>query len=706
MGTAVALAVLAAVVGLAVSNVRINREKAQKEAALTEAEANLLLARQAVDEIYTPVADQLAILPHMQPFQRHVLQKALNFYQEFARRKGSDPAIRLEVARASSRVLSLKMALGQYDQDELRWREVITTLQQLGEELPSHRKPRLELASAHLTLGSVLISSGQTQEGEQNIRQALVLYGEVAAEQPDEPKHRARLAAALNSLGNSAQGGPGEAEKYHREAIRLCEALAAEWPDEPSYQGEWARSHFMLGQLLANVYRWPQAEAAFRQTLAIVAEAPESLSRTHYRFLTPGAQYHLALVLQAQQRTEEAEAAYRQAVTSGERNMAQWPDFPSYGRELAVYYLGLAQFLARRDRSEDAAAFKRSGLELAEKVLPDLTDDTQPRYQVIAELTDYSRRLRDAGELKAAERVLGKALELAKKLAAESPAEPRYQHQLAVTYGTLGTILIRGCRCQEAADAHREQLAIYEKLATAFPADPDYRYHQANAANFLGIALRRLPKELETSVRHHRQAIKLCESLVAQFPNQPSYRLALARSHYSLGLDLWMSGRWTEAEAAYRQALADVAPLGDQAGNFEGRYSATAPSVRNDWAWLLATCPDAKVRDPKRAVELAQKAVELDPRGSYWNTLGVAQYRAGNFQEALAALGKSMELQEGGNSFDWFFVAMVHWRLDRKDEARQWYNKAVAWMEKHQPKNEELRRFRAEAEELLGIDKK
>jgi hypothetical protein len=29
--------------------------------------------------------------------------------------------------------------------------------------------------------------------------------------------------------------------------------------------------------------------------------------------------------------------------------------------------------------------------------------------------------------------------------------------------------------------------------------------------------------------------------------------------------------------------------------------------------------------------------------------------------------------------------------------------KAVAWMEKHKPDDEELKRFRAEAEELLGI---
>ena len=54
-------------------------------------------------------------------------------------------------------------------------------------------------------------------------------------------------------------------------------------------------------------------------------------------------------------------------------------------------------------------------------------------------------------------------------------------------------------------------------------------------------------------------------------------------------------------------------------------------------------------------------------------------------------------------SFDWFFLAMAHWQLDNKDKAHTWYKKAAEWTEKNQPNNKELRRFRAEAEELMGI---
>jgi hypothetical protein len=73
-----------------------------------------------------------------------------------------------------------------------------------------------------------------------------------------------------------------------------------------------------------------------------------------------------------------------------------------------------------------------------------------------------------------------------------------------------------------------------------------------------------------------------------------------------------------------------------------------------------------------------------------------------------------MELQKGNlESFDTFFLAMAHWQQGEKVEARHWYDRAVRWMEKNKqllentkPHQAELRRFRAEAAELLGIEEK
>jgi uncharacterized protein HemY len=84
------------------------------------------------------------------------------------------------------------------------------------------------------------------------------------------------------------------------------------------------------------------------------------------------------------------------------------------------------------------------------------------------------------------------------------------------------------------------------------------------------------------------------------------------------------------------------------------------------------------------------------------NTLGAAFYRAGRWQDTLVALEKSMELRTGGDSGDWFFLAMAHWQLGNAKAARYWYDQAVEWMDKNMPGNKQLRRFRAEAAALLS----
>ena len=65
-----------------------------------------------------------------------------------------------------------------------------------------------------------------------------------------------------------------------------------------------------------------------------------------------------------------------------------------------------------------------------------------------------------------------------------------------------------------------------------------------------------------------------------------------------------------------------------------------------------------------------------------------------------------MQLSNGGNSYDWFFLAMAHWQLGEKEKACQWFDKAVQWMDKNMPTGRDLGRFRAEAAELLKVDPK
>jgi serine/threonine protein kinase/Flp pilus assembly protein TadD len=268
------------------------------------------------------------------------------------------------------------------------------------------------------------------------------------------------------------------------------------------------------------------------------------------------------------------------------------------------------------------------------------------------------------------------------------PDKNRWQE--AIAYLTA-SIALR----PDAANALRNRAECYNEHGQRDEAIEDCRHGirlnpgNANVLVELGLLLGRLEKRDE-AIAALRQAVSI-------EPDDPRYRI-------HLGNLLSAKGEVGEATASYFKAIEiwDASPD-------------LSPGARdnNDVAWCLvwhaarvgSHDPDQAGQLARKGVELARRAVELDPKnGGHWNTLGVALYRAGDWKAAIEALGKSEQLAANEHTaFNGFFLAMAHWQLGRVGEARAWYDKAVAWMEKNGPKDKELLRFRAEAAALLGL---
>jgi tetratricopeptide (TPR) repeat protein len=98
-------------------------------------------------------------------------------------------------------------------------------------------------------------------------------------------------------------------------------------------------------------------------------------------------------------------------------------------------------------------------------------------------------------------------------------------------------------------------------------------------------------------------------------------------------------------------------------------------------AWLLAHCPDRRLRDTKASVEHARRATSLRPDvGDYWYTLAMVQYRNGDWRDSLGSLDTLKARRGEFDASDLLLSAMNLHRLGRKPEARSAVVKAVRWM--------------------------
>ncbi len=177
---------------------------------------------------------------------------------------------------------------------------------------------------------------------------------------------------------------------------------------------------------------------------------------------------------------------------------------------------------------------------------------------------------------------------------------------------------------------------------------------------------------------------------------------ALHYRYQTLGRDSKTQGRFADAKAAWLHAL-DLWTELTTACPDRALLKQYRCDCANDLAWLLANAPDPAVRDPAQAIALAGEAVETNPNcATYWNTLGAAHYRAGDFNGTIAALGRARDLSEGGSAFDHVFLAMARARLGDQEQAERWLDQAKVWMEQYNPDHSELACLRDEARSVLS----
>jgi tetratricopeptide (TPR) repeat protein len=208
-----------------------------------------------------------------------------------------------------------------------------------------------------------------------------------------------------------------------------------------------------------------------------------------------------------------------------------------------------------------------------------------------------------------------------------------------LAHNNLGNVLFRKGRMDEAVEHYQKALAI----------NPQYEL----AYNNLGLVLFRKGR-VDEAIIQYQKALEI----------QPQY----VEAHNNLGNALIQKGRVDEAITQFQQAIeihSDYAKAHDNLGLAllqKGRVDEAiihfqkSLEIRSDYpgagynlarvAWLLATSPEASVRDGTRAVALAGQVEQLsggrDPLINL--ALAAAYAEAGRFAEAIETARRAQQL--------------------------------------------------------------
>jgi len=753
------------VVGLALSTVLITRQQQIAQSQRVRAEGNLRLALEALDEIHMKIVEELPVKSKIKPEDRVLLDKTLEFYEQFALENDSDPEIRLKMAAAYRRVGTTRGLLGESERAEQAYNRSLMLSKALVTEFPNDREYREALANSYHDLAFQFWRTGQSGEAELTFRSSLKMWEKLAADSPDVPQYQKKLAECYNCLAVNIPSGYrlGEREEMILKALDLTKKLLVDFPSRGNIPDEGERRN-----LLSKIYRTQyfnlrrrgqtdEADAALLRSLEIreklVADFPDE----------PMFQYDLSqsLINRAQQlrgdgRLEEAEQYFREALPHMKKAADHSPSVAQYQDQLGSDYRLFGRFLRDIGQKEEAEEFYHESLVIFERLNDSVLD--VPRYQEYLALSYYllGKFLAHIGRVDEAEQPYRQALPVYQTLTTEFPEAWVYVERITWVFSGLANILKETGPLEEFERVYQQVFGIYQEL---FAGSTDVSGFWWDRFEYFDFAHRLKGTDLQNEAEDVcRKGVYRLQELIRESPSNSKYAERYIDFSRQLVIFLAADGEGSSEELetflpqllptlkmvddfptpTLLEDLANLYLVSDYVDALEEEEQINRLALflleklweecpvltaTNDrLAWFLVNCPVLHLRDPERAVELAQKIVELDPKAEAgWCTLGAAYYRVGQWEAAVEALTQSDRLHPQG-PWDHFFLAMAHGQLGHDHEARNWYDQGVKWLDEHEARNwydegikwfdemvydksqfSWLHRYRAEAANLLGL---
>jgi serine/threonine-protein kinase len=609
--TGVALALLlAGTAGLGSGLYAVRKEERRTAAERDTAQANLKLARQAVDDCFLLAKDHPLLQQEpIRPVKKLLLEKALPFYRSFRARRPDDPAIQEETAGIILRV------------------------------------------------GYITSETGRKTEARDCFEKARAIYARLADASPEVARYQAGLGTSLHDLGLARQqtGDTDGADRSYREAVRIRTALASAHPDTVVYRADLASTWHNLGHLQSRTARRADALRSYEQALDILQE----LARVHPKVTDYAA--NLALVhnnvgLLRHEGGEPASArrSFEEALRIRKDLFAQHPEVSRFQMDLAASHINMGTLADSTGRWSEAVRDYEEARRLLTALVdrhPDVTE-----YRADLALTCHNLGAAQAASADSSGALVsyGQAIRVLGDLTAQNPEAPEYKADLAMSQLDLGGLhYSRGDR-KAASASFQEAGRLLADLAARYPNVPRYRANLARVRNNQGI-LRREVRDWKGALSSYGEAVRLLSALAEAEPTVTRHQADRAATRLNMGLTTTASGRPRDSLPLFDQAVDELREI-ERQGKATPLSRATLCTALRGRAGVLTQLGrhTEAAADYEQAAALAQGPNRLTLQILHARTRAAA----GDHAHA-ASLGDELTRQKGYTPTDCYNLACL-----------------------------------------------
>jgi eukaryotic-like serine/threonine-protein kinase len=651
-----------------------------------------------------------------EPQAQDTLRQALELYETGLRDRPDDPGLRDGVAQCC-----VQMGVAQMPSDQAlaRFERAIKLWQGLRLAEPANTTYQGELANTYNLVAVLQDMRGRLPESVRAHEQSFTLRRALAAADPRDPSFQHALAQSLNNLGvlldrtspeeqeklemfrrsvehsriackaapevvrygrflvvalrnvgssELAMGHPDRALEAFLESLEVLRRLVRENPAIVSLRRELLQDYQSVGDIHREQGREAQAVRTHRQGVELLDALPKETGQDFFNiacFLAlcarqandPGRAPGETELAECRRHADLALAALQQAIGAGYRNA----DSFKLRDELSVL----------RDRGDFKA--------------------------IVAELE--SARASSAS-LATVPRGPSPALSEAPKIAVNGHRRPREEDTQPAVLHAIGVAQAELDRFEEAATTLGQALAARQTLVKGDPGNARYQADVASTRVAQGRNAWRAGR-LAEAVGTWQEVCRKLEADMKKNPNEPVFVRQLAQAEVVIGQSYAEKALWSEASGAMtlaiRHGLSDhtaavirvslLAVMRDRDALLElgpellNRYGKTcSPLAASGLARWCALAPEI-ISDPERLTYLARQApvARLNGPLQLFN-LGLAQYRAGRFEEAIRSTQESIDSDKGDGAgptgaVSMAVLAMAQHRVKHREEAARWLAK-------------------------------